>query len=215
MGGGSRGGGGSSFADAGPQTLLGFLLLVTGKGALMGVGGVTTFVPRACQGWFLRLLGGSPWSAGPAVPTREAGGSGQEVLVWPAPVHKLRASVQRELSSCTWGSASSGLGLFCRPKVPTSCVSTAGGKAYSICARCWPLGPLLPGRQCHLVMTIGRVWGRRASGPAPRGISRPQSQCCGCRCARRSCHLQRLSSLIDGHMVGLTRGAWGRHAEVA
>lgn len=48
--------GGSSFADAGPQTSPAFLL-VTGKGALTGVSGGTTFVPRACQGWSLGLLG--------------------------------------------------------------------------------------------------------------------------------------------------------------
>ena len=84
--GGSRGGGGSSFADA--QTSPAFFLLVTGKGALTGVSRGTTFVPRAYQGWSLGLLGEAH-----AVPVQPCppgpGGIGQEALVWPAPAHKL------------------------------------------------------------------------------------------------------------------------------
>ena len=140
--GGSRGGGGSSFADA--QTSPAFFLLVTGKGALMGVSRGTTFVPRAYQGWSLGLLGEAH-----AVPVQPCppgpGGSGQEALVWSAPAHKLP-------SPCPEGALTL-LRLFSRHKVLTSCVPTAGGKAHPIWRPVLASGPLLTGRPRHLVMT--------------------------------------------------------------
>lgn len=73
---------------AGPQTSLAFFLLVTGKGALTGVSGGTTFVPRACQGWSLGLLGEVHAVPVQPCPPGRPGGSGQEALVWLAPTHK-------------------------------------------------------------------------------------------------------------------------------
>lgn len=61
------------------------------------------FHPRPCQRWPLRLSG-SPGSAGPTVPTREAWVVRQEARVWPAPVQRL-------LSPCPEGALSLRVGF--------------------------------------------------------------------------------------------------------
>ena len=96
-----------SFTDAGPQTPPAFALLVTGEEELNGVGEVTTFIPRPCQRGPLGLSG-SPGSAGPTVPTREAWLVGQEALAWPA-------RVQRLLSPCPEGALSLRVGFRSTP----------------------------------------------------------------------------------------------------
>lgn len=121
------------------------------------------------------------------------GGTGQEVLVWPAPMQRLLRQCPEGTLILHMGfksthkhrSASSGLGLFFRHKVLAFCMSTAHGKAYLIWCQMLLPGPLLTGHgnECHHIMTVFSVESgvreQEQTVQDPEGLHCPWSQGCG------------------------------------